>query len=124
MKFCKVLLNGNVQFDKARIMSSFFERLVGLMFQKNPSCKALVFKDSGWIHSFFCFIPFNAIFIGKNGKILNHFVNIKQNKILPPVFGTKYTIEYLGAPLSISKDDRIEIELCQKKTFQNLCSSK
>ncbi len=107
MKFCKVLLNNDVIFDKARLMNSFFERLSGLMFQKHIPYNALVFKNSGWIHSFFCFIPFNALFIGRNGKILNHFSNINKNKILPPVFGVEYTIEYLGCPLNFSKDDII-----------------
>lgn len=109
MKFCKVLLNGEVIFDKARLMNSFFERLTGLMFQKHLAYKALVFKNSGWIHSFFCFIPFNALFIGKSGKILNHFSNINKNKILPPVFASKYTIEYPGAPLNVSNEDTIEV---------------
>lgn len=109
MRFCKVLLNGEVLFAKARIMNSFFERLSGLMFKKDISCDALVFKDCGSIHSFFCFVIFNALFIGRDGKILNHFTNIKQNKILPPVFKTKYLIEYLNEPLKFSDNDIIEV---------------
>ncbi len=109
MRFCKVLLNGEVLFLKARVMNSFFERLSGLMFKKDIRCDALVFKNCGSIHSFFCFIVFNALFIGKDGKILNHFTNIKQNKILPPVFKTKFLIEYQGEPLKFSENDIIEI---------------
>ena len=56
-------------------------------------------------------IPFNALFIGTNGKILNHFTNIIPNKIQPPVFGAKYTVEYLGEPVFIKEDDIIEIIL-------------
>jgi len=113
MKFCNVLLNNEILFQNARLMTSFFEKLTGLMFQKNPAQKVLVFKTSGYIHSFFCLVKFNALFIGKNGKILNHFSNIKKNKILPPVFKTKYVIEYLGEPLSVelfSNDAKIKIE--------------
>ena len=109
MRFCKVLLNGEVLFEKAGLMNSFFERLSGLMFKKEVSCDALVFKDCGSIHSFFCVIPFNVLFIGKNGKILNHFKNVLPNKILPPVFGAKYTVEYLGEPLFIKEDGIIEV---------------
>lgn len=109
MKYCKVLLNGELLFEKVRVMETFFERLTGLMFQKDYSLKPLLFKDSVWIHSFFCFIPFNALFIGKNGKILNHFSNVKKNRILPPVFGAKFTIEYLGAPRNFNEDDKIDI---------------
>ncbi len=109
MKFCKVLLNGEVLFEKARLMNSFFERLTGLMFQEHPKHKVLIFKDCTSIHSFFCLLTFNALFIGKNGKILNHFTNISRNKILPVVFGAKYTIEYLEKPLNFSLNDIIEI---------------
>ncbi len=109
MRFCKVLLNGDVLFEKARLMESFFERLSGLMFKKEIGCDALVFKDCSSIHSFFCVIPFNALFIGKNGKILNHFSNVPRNKILPPVFNTKILIEYLGEPVSFLGDDTVEI---------------
>ncbi len=109
MKFCKVLLNGEVLFEKARLMNSFSERLMGLMFQAEPKDKVLIFKDCGSIHSFFCYLPFNALFIGKNGKILNHFTNIKKNKILPPVFGAKYTVEYLEKPYNFGLNDIMEI---------------
>lgn len=109
MKYCKVLLNGEVLFDKVCVMETFFERLKGLMFEKDTSLKPLLFKDSACIHSFFCFIPFNVLFIGKNGKILNHFSNVKKNKILPPVFGAKYTIEYLGKAKTFIENDKIEI---------------
>lgn len=110
MKFCKVLLNGNVIFENVRVMENFFERLVGLMFQKVPKHKALLFKNSGWIHSFFCFVPFNALFIGKNENILNHFTNVPRGKILEPVFETKFLIEYLGEPLKFNEGDKITIE--------------
>lgn len=109
MKFCKVLLNGEVLFSKARMMETFFERLSGLMFKKNIGCDALVFKDCASIHSFFCTVIFNALFIGKDGKILNHFTKIPKNKILPSVFGAKYLIEYLNEPVKISDNDIIEI---------------
>lgn len=109
MRFCKVLLNGDVLFERARVMNSFFERMSGLMFKKEIDADALVFKDTCWIHSFFCVIPFNVLFIGKDFKILNHFTKINKNKILPPVWNAKYTIEYLGGPLKISLDDKIEI---------------
>ena len=109
MRFCKVLLNGDVLFQKARLMNSFFERLRGLMLKKEIGCDALVFKDCGSIHSLFCVIPFNALFIGKNGKILNHFSNIMPNKILPPAFKTKFLVEYLGEPLSFGPEDTVEI---------------
>ncbi len=109
MKFCKVLLNGEVLFLKARMMETFFERLSGLMFKKNIGCNALVFKDCASIHSFFCIVIFNALFIGKDGKILNHFTKIPKNKILPSVFGAKYLIEYLNEPVKISDNDIIEI---------------
>lgn len=109
MRFCKVLLNGEVLFKKARMMDGFFERLVGLMFKKDLSYDALVFKNCASIHSFFCIVIFNVLFIGKDGKILSHFAKISKNKILPPVFGAKYTIEYLNEPLKISENDIIEV---------------
>ena len=109
MKFCKVLLNGEVLFSKARMMETFFERLSGLMFKKNIGCNALVFKDCASIHSFFCIVIFNALFIGKDGKILNHFTKIPKNKILPSVFGAKYLIEYLNERVYISDNDFIDI---------------
>lgn len=79
------------------------------MFKKNIGCNALVFKDCASIHSFFCIVIFNALFIGKDGKILNHFTKIPKNKILPSVFGAKYLIEYLNEPVKISDNDIIEI---------------
>ena len=109
MKFCKVLLNGEILFSKARLMNSFFERLSGLMFKKDIRCDALIFKNCGSIHSFFCYLAFNALFIGKDGKILSRFEKIFKNKILPTVFKTEFLIEYLGEPIKFSDNDIIEI---------------
>lgn len=91
----------------------FFGRLLGLMFKLKPKDNFfLVFKNAFWIHSFFCFFRFSAIFLDKDYKVIDYKFNIPPFAILKPVFGAKYTIEYTGSYLNVKIGDKIVINEC------------
>ncbi len=104
--FCKVLLSSGAEIFKAKVADNFFLKLKGIMFKKNFTYSALIFKDSNWMHSFFCFVNFHIVFLDKNFNVLRVFYDVKPNRILPPVWKAKYAIEYF--------DDSIKFEINQK----------
>ncbi len=91
----KIFINNNILFKKAKFAKNFFEKLLGLMFQKKPQeFDALIFKNAFWIHSCFVFFNFSAAYLDKDFKVTKIDKNIKPFCFLKPVFGTKYIVEY------------------------------
>lgn len=100
----KVILQNEILFEKARFVTSFWGKLFGLMFKKSYDSDkqgAIVFKNAFWIHSFFVFLPFNALYLDKNFNIVGHHKNIRPFTLLPPVWFARYIVEYTGEPKNI-----------------------
>ena len=109
-KNCKVMLsNGDYVFDCV-IADSFFTKLQGIMFKRHIPYTALLFKDAFWMHSFFCLVEFNIVFLDKNFNVLENFFNIKPNKILKPVWNAKYVVEYFDNNIKFEKGQKLLIE--------------
>ena len=107
---CKVMLtNGDIVFD-CRIADTFFTKLAGIMFQRHFPYQALLFRDSFWMHSFFCFVDFNIVFLDKNFNVLDIFYNVPPNKILKPVWNAKFVIEYFDNSIKFEKGQKLLIE--------------
>jgi|GEM_PF-1641293 len=114
MKICKVILQNKILFSNAKIVESFWGKLLGLMFRKNyDSSKngALIFKSANWIHSMFVFFNFNALYLDKDYNVVEHHRDIRPFRILPPVWSADYVIEYTGEPIEVSPNSEVKIEL-------------
>ncbi|MEK6895504.1 MAG: hypothetical protein AABX48_03205 [Nanoarchaeota archaeon] len=75
MKKRKILIHGgNKKIPLDVYQCNSFEKIIGLMFSRRESAKALMFEFSHDvkmpIHSWFVFYPFLAIWLDKNNKIL------------------------------------------------------
>ncbi len=103
---CKVSLSDGSFIFNAKVANSFFSKLKGIMFQREFPYSALLFTDCYWMHSFFCLVNFHIVFLDKNFNVIQTFYNVKPNKILPPVFNSKYVIEFF--------DDNVKFKIGEK----------
>ena len=109
-KKVSIYLNNILVSDDAKLQSTFFERLFGLMFSKNPAGeKILVFKNAPWIHSFFCFFRFDAVFLDDNFCVTAYKSNIPPFLILKPVLNSAYTLELVNTSFDIKIGDKMYI---------------
>ena len=107
---CKVMLtNGEIIFD-CMVADSFFTKLQGIMLKRHFPYSALLFKDCFWMHSFFCFVNFNIVFLDKNFNVLDTFYNVPPNRILKPVWGAKYVVEYFDSNIKFKKGQKLMVE--------------
>ncbi len=109
---CKVMLTTGELIFNCSVADSFFSKLKGIMFQRRFPYQALLFKDAFWFHSFFCLVSFHIVFLDENFNVLEKFYNISPNKILRPVFGAKYAIEFF--------DENVKFEIGQKLLIEGL----
>ncbi len=107
---CKVMLTDGSEIFSCSVADSFFLKLQGIMFQRHFPYKALLFRDSFWMHSFFCFVEFNIVFLDENFNVIQVFYKVKPNKILPPVWGAKYVIEYFDNSVSFEIGQKLVVE--------------
>ena len=101
-----MLSNGTLVFE-ANVADSFLTKLTGIMFKRNFPYRALLFRDCFWIHSFFCLVNFHIVFLDKNFNVIRTFYNVSPNKILPPVFNSKYVIEYFDENIKFSIGEKL-----------------
>ena len=110
-KKTKIFLNNNLLSNNAYVQDSFLKRFLGLMFQIKPKeQKILIFKNAFWIHSFFCFFSFDAVFLNDDFKVIAYKNNIPPFLILKPVFGAKYVLEIVNMCLDVKIGDKIVID--------------
>lgn len=107
---CKVMLTSGEVLFEAVVADSFFTKLSGMMFKRRIPYPALLFKDSFWMHSFFCFVRFHIVFLDENFNVLRTFYNVEGNKILPPVWGAKYVIEFFNDDIKFDNIEKLRIE--------------
>jgi uncharacterized membrane protein (UPF0127 family) len=76
---------------------SFFKRLKGLMFQKEPLHEeGLWIKPCNSIHMCFMNFSIDAVFLDKNGQIIKTVEGLKPWRLVKPV---KYAYSVLELPL-------------------------
>ncbi len=110
-KNIKIFLNNKQIFADVSLQESFLKRFLGLMFQFKPKDrKILIFKNAFWIHSFFCFFSFDAVFLNDDFKVIAYKNNIPPFLILKPVFGAKYVLEIVNMCLDVKIGDKIVID--------------
>ena len=99
----QVLKSGKKLFD-ADLADSFFPKLLGIMFQNTPLRKKFTrpllfvfdsesaFENS--IHSMFCFVRFDAVYLDSNGIIIDSIPSIPPWELfITPSKPSKYLIE-------------------------------
>ena len=86
---------------RVRIASSFFEKLTGFIFKKEPaSNEGLLFEDCSSIHTFWMRFPLDIVFLDSNNRILRIFSDLKPFRFTPLVKNSKKVLE-LKAGLSV-----------------------
>lgn len=94
-----------------KVADSFFSKLRGLMFRRKVDYGLLFIlnketRSKSSIHSFFVFFKFDAVFMGKEGKVIDIKRKIKPfNPLIVPKKPCKYILE-----LPNGKADELEIE--------------
>ena len=110
-KKTKIFLNDELLSNNACVQDSFLKRFLGLMFQFKPKGhKILIFKNAFWIHSFFVFFSFDAIFLDDDFKIIAYKFNIPPFSILKPIFGAKYVLEFVNGCPRVKIGDKMYID--------------
>ncbi len=110
-KNIKIFLNNKRVIADIFLQESFLKRFLGLMFSFKPKGrKILIFKNVFWIHSFFCFFKFDAVFLDNKFNVISYKNNIPPFLILKPVFGTKYLLEIVNGCLDVKIGDKIRID--------------
>lgn len=104
----KICYEDKVLFENVAVAKSFFDKLFGLMFQKRK--RELIILNGVWLHTFFMRFKIDVIYIGKEFKILRLDKNISPFKILKPVWGAKYALEFESRPLNLKKGDKILLD--------------
>ncbi len=113
---CKVMLTSGETIFNCTVADTFLTKLAGIMFRRHLPYEALLFKDSFWMHSFFCFVRFNIVFLDKNFNVVCVFYDVKPNKILPPVWRAKYVIEFFDNSIKFNQGEKLILEeFCEKK---------
>jgi len=107
---CKVLRESGELIFKPVVADSFFTKLSGIMFRRNFPYKALLFRDSFWMHSFCCLVNFHIVFLDENFNVIETFYEVKPNKILPPIFKSRYVIEFFDNSIIFKKGEKLIIE--------------
>ncbi len=90
--------------DKAVIAGTFLERLVGLLNRKSLNKgEALVLSPSNSIHSLFMRFAIDAIFLDKNGKIIDVLYSFRPFRLSAIYFTCHTVIELPENSLKLSQ---------------------
>ncbi|MHC1682234.1 MAG: DUF192 domain-containing protein [Clostridiaceae bacterium] len=88
----KLIYNSKV-ISEVFIADTFFKRLIGYMFRKQPHYETIVFNNCNSIHTFFMRFYIDVIFINKDMEIVKKVENLKGGKVVLPVKDAIMVIE-------------------------------
>ena len=86
------------------VMDTFFKKLNGLMWKKEPIKDCYIFENTNGIHTLFMFQKIDVILTDKNFKVLKTYKNLSPWKVILPKKRVYYTIE---APINVSSSINI-----------------
>lgn len=75
------------------IADTFFSRMKGYMFQRNPSHKAILIKPCNSIHTFFMNFNIDVLFINEDMEIVKKVEGLKPGKLILPVKDATMVLE-------------------------------
>ena len=113
MRKAKILKNGLVITENARIADSFFSRFIGLMFRKSiPADYALHIKPCNQIHMLNMRFAIDVVYLSADGRVVRIDENVQPNKICKTVREAKSVIEmnsFAARKSGITEGDILEI---------------
>lgn len=113
MKKAKLIKNGEVITENARIADNFFSRFRGLMFKKSiPADYALHIKPCNQIHMLNMRFAIDVVYLSKEGRAVKIDENVQPNKICKTVREAKSVIEmnsFAAGKFGITEGDILEI---------------
>jgi len=74
-------------------MKTFWDRFSGVMLKKDLKRDLYVFKDVPSIHSFFCKVPIDVLFLDKKKQVIKVIYPLQPWKIIWYVAQSKYLME-------------------------------
>lgn len=78
---------------KMYIADTFFGRLSGYMFRKEPHHEALMFQPCNSIHTFFMKFNIDVLFLDENMEIIKKVEDLPPRRIIMPIKGSSIVIE-------------------------------
>jgi len=101
--------------EKVFIASTFYERLKGLMFDKNlgQEFDGMLIKHCNSIHTFFMNYKIDVLFLSKSLRVVKIIRGVKPWRVTRVYFGANQVLELKGGSLSSSivEGDLLE-EIC------------
>ena len=84
---------GRVLVSEVQVADTFFKRLKGWMFLKNPPKHVLWIKPCSSIHTFFMNFSIDVLFLDEDLVVVDKKSNFKKSSLAKPVKKAKYVIE-------------------------------
>ncbi len=97
---------------KMKVASSFFERLVGLMFSNSmKGFDSLLITKCNSIHTFFMRYAIDVVFLNNKYEIIRTYYNLKPWRMTRLVFGATQVLELRAGdlPQDVKIGDRLDI---------------
>jgi uncharacterized membrane protein (UPF0127 family) len=109
----KVEVNGKILSHELKIASSFFSRLIGLMFKKGmQGYDGLLIKQCNSIHTFFMFFTIDAIFLNKNNEVIKIYRNLKPWRMTRIVWRASQCLELNGGTIPDNLKEGDSLSIC------------
>lgn len=107
----KLKKNDRIIIERVKIVSSFWGRLIGLMFKDDiDTNEGIIIRPCNSIHTFFMKFPIDVVFLTKDLKIVKIYRDLKPWKMTGISFKTKDVLEIKGGtlPLDVNEGDDLE----------------
>ena len=92
------------------IADSYFKRLIGYMFRKQPHHGAILFTPCNSIHTFFMKFNIDVLFLNEHMQVIKKVERLRPGKVVPTVMGAKVVIESKeGAFTYIKEGDTLDL---------------
>lgn len=109
----KVEVNGKTLSYELKIASSFFSRLIGLMFKKGmKDYDGLLIKQCNSIHTFFMFFTIDAIFLNKNNEVIKIYRNLKPWRMTRIVWRASQCLELNAGTIPDDLKEGDSLSIC------------
>lgn len=108
----KVEANNKILSHDLRVASSFFSRLIGLMFKKEmKGYDGLLIKQCNSIHTFFMLFTIDAVFLNKNNEVIKVYRNLKPWRMTRIVWRASQVLELNAGtvPNDLKEGDSLNI---------------
>jgi hypothetical protein len=93
--------------ERGRVARSFWERFRGLLGTNSlPAGDGLLIEHCSSIHSFGMRYPFDALFLGRDGRVVHAIAAMKPNRISRHVFAARAVLELPAGTIEATATER------------------